>query len=101
MSIYWFTRWICHELKKSVYKMFIWRLPNPELHRKNNPSYAHHINPHLLGWIGVFIIVYGLWKQWNFTIMFTGLGVVIFAYLLRLYWKGKWRTYKKRMEAKE
>lgn len=94
MSIYWFLIWLGHEIKTSVYKMFIWKLPDPETHKKEKPSYLYHINPYLVGWLGFFVLLkYAISRE--LLDLAAGSLLITFAFFYRLYWKGMWIPYMK------
>lgn len=97
MSLIWFLKELWHDIKTSVFKIFIWKTTQPE------KSYGYHPNPHLIFWIGFGFLLYLI----NIQVLTMNTGIMlfiawlIFCYLLKRYWSGTWRTFKKRMEGVE
>ena len=96
MSLYWFLRELGDDIKNNIYKIFVWKTTAPE------STYSKHPNPYLIFWIGFALILFSLAQQ---QIAFQ-LGLVLlatwllFCSLMKRYWSGRWRSYKKHVEEK-
>lgn len=96
MSLYWFLRELFDDIKNNIYKTFVWKTTAPQSEIEKHP------NPHLIFWIGFGLILYSYAKHQ----MTTYYGIILMAIwlllclLLKRYWSGRWRSFKKRMEGK-